>query len=256
MADKNKRDWFATGDSDEEEQGYDSEVEESKGKSFAARSSKRRKLDADDSNSEDDESDDELATRSGTTRKQTGGSGKPGDEDLEVHGTLDGTITTQELEVNPTLKKTKDKAKLAKKLAAAQAKASKTGVIYISRVPPYMKPHTLKNLLKPYAPSGLERVFLTPEDPTVHKSRVKSGGNKKKQFLDGWIEFVSKKEAKLVAETLNGHNIGGKKGSRDGNRRRQRYRLRHEELLSTSLCHLDRSLGHCAHTYAEFLSPL
>jgi ESF2/ABP1 family protein len=41
---------------------------------------------------------------------------------------------------------------------------------------------------------------------------VKSGGNKKKSFTDGWVEFASKREARIAAETLNGNIIGGKKG--------------------------------------------
>jgi ESF2/ABP1 family protein len=76
-----------------------------------------------------------------------------------------------------------------------------------------MKPQTLKHFLAPHAPKGLGRVFLTPEDHASHTRRVKSGGNKKKSFTDGWVEFVSKKEAKLAAETLNGDIIGGKKGN-------------------------------------------
>jgi ESF2/ABP1 family protein len=212
MADTNKRDWFATGDSDEEEQGYDSEAaEESKGKSFAGRSTKRRKLGQDDSEDEDAGSDEEGST-SFETAKESLGKGEGEENEQGKHEDGD-THPTEELAVKPTTITAKEKAKAAKKLANAQAKAQKTGVIYISRVPPFMKPHTLKNLLKPYAPSGLDRIFLTPEEATAHKSRVKSGGNKKKQFLDGWIEFVSKKEAKLAAEALNGKNIGGKKGN-------------------------------------------
>ncbi|KAF2482922.1 hypothetical protein BDY17DRAFT_235168, partial [Neohortaea acidophila] len=87
-----------------------------------------------------------------------------------------------------------------------------SGVLYISRVPPFMKPSTLRNLLTPHAPSGLNRLFLTPEDSTTHASRVRQGGNKKKSYADGWVEFVSKKEAKIAAELLNGGIMGGKKG--------------------------------------------
>lgn len=35
------------------------------------------------------------------------------------------------------------------------------GVVYLSRVPPYMKPHKLKHLLSPYGRIG--RIFLQPE---------------------------------------------------------------------------------------------
>ncbi|QIW99369.1 hypothetical protein AMS68_004887 [Peltaster fructicola] len=74
-----------------------------------------------------------------------------------------------------------------------------------------MKPHTLKHFLAPHAPKGLNRVFLTPEEHSSYLSRKKNGGNKKKSFTDGWVEFVSKTEAKAAAEMLNGNIIGGKK---------------------------------------------
>ena len=76
-----------------------------------------------------------------------------------------------------------------------------------------MKPQTLRHFLTPHASKGIGRIFLTPEDHAAHTRRVKSGGNKKKSFTDGWVEFVSKREAKIAAETLNGNIIGGKKGN-------------------------------------------
>ncbi|KAK5015418.1 RNA-binding ATPase activator esf2 [Cryomyces antarcticus] len=94
----------------------------------------------------------------------------------------------------------------------SQKTARKSGVIYLSRIPPFMKPATLKSLLAPHAPHGLNRIFLTPETPAKHTARVRSGGNKKRSFTDGWVEFLSKKDAKIAAETLNGNIIGGKKG--------------------------------------------
>ncbi len=43
----------------------------------------------------------------------------------------------------------------------AKAKEKTPGVVYLSRVPPYMKPHKLKHLLMPYGRVG--RVYLQPE---------------------------------------------------------------------------------------------
>lgn len=57
------------------------------------------------------------------------------------------------------------------------------------------------------------RIFLKPEDPKIYKSRIKSGGNKKKKFEEGWVEFIDKANAKLAATTLNGNILGGKKRS-------------------------------------------
>lgn len=105
------------------------------------------------------------------------------------------------------------RARSLRKAAQAAARTHKSGVLYISRVPPFMKPTTLTQLLLPHAShGGLGRVFLTPETSEAHARRVRGGGNKKKSFTDGWVEFASKRDARWAAERLNGNLIGGKKG--------------------------------------------
>jgi len=37
---------------------------------------------------------------------------------------------------------------------------------------------------------------------------VKKGGNKRKNFVEGWVEFKDKRIAKKVAAALNGNIIG------------------------------------------------
>ncbi|KHN98096.1 Pre-rRNA-processing protein ESF2 [Metarhizium album ARSEF 1941] len=98
-----------------------------------------------------------------------------------------------------------------KNLVASEEAIRKSGVVYMSRIPPGMKPSALRALLSPYG--KLNRIFLAPEDPTVRARRKRAGGNKRALFTEGWLEFVKKKEAKAACELLNGHNIGGKKGS-------------------------------------------
>ena len=87
---------------------------------------------------------------------------------------------------------------------------SSRGVLYIPRVPPYMHAPKLRHLLSSFGEIG--RIYLTPEDDTDYEKRVKSGGQKKTLYKDGWIEFMNKKVAKRVTESLNGTPIGGKKG--------------------------------------------
>lgn len=209
MTTRKRNEYIAADESEDEDQGYDSELaEESKGKAFAGRSAKRRKVD--DSNSEDEDSEDEQPAKSVKPKKS-----KKADEEPEVPSIpkeSDADRFKLPISIHDDPPEPRKKSKLARKLAKSMEKASKTGVIYVSRVPPFMKPHTLKNLLAPFAPSGLGRIFLTPEDPTSHKSRVKSGGNKKRSFLDGWVEFSDKEEAEIAADTLNTRPIGGKKG--------------------------------------------
>lgn len=87
----------------------------------------------------------------------------------------------------------------------------KSGVVYLSTIPPYMKPVKVKQILERFG--DVNRIYLSPEDPKVYHRRVKSGGNRKKKFTEGWAEFKNKKEAKLAVSALNGNPLGGKKGS-------------------------------------------
>lgn len=96
-------------------------------------------------------------------------------------------------------------------LEKEEKKIKRSGVVYLSSIPPYMKPQKLRHIMSRFGEVG--RLYLKPEDPQRYKSRIKQGGNKKKKFDEGWVEFVNKKEAKLAAETLNGDILGGKKRS-------------------------------------------
>jgi ESF2/ABP1 family protein len=96
-------------------------------------------------------------------------------------------------------------------LAKEQKKIKKTGVCYLSKIPPYMKPAKLRSVLSRFG--KIDRLFLKPEDNSTYTKRVKYGGNKKKNYTAGWVEFINKKDAKLCAGTLNGNKLGGKKSS-------------------------------------------
>ena len=98
-----------------------------------------------------------------------------------------------------------------KNLVSTESAIKKSGVLYVSRIPPFMKPHKLRTLLEPFG--TINRTYLAPEDPASHQRRVRAGGNKKKLFTEGWVEFVDKKDAKKAFELLNARTIGGKKGS-------------------------------------------
>ncbi|KDO23521.1 hypothetical protein SPRG_11443 [Saprolegnia parasitica CBS 223.65] len=99
-------------------------------------------------------------------------------------------------------------APVAKKAKKAK-KETKKGVIYMSRVPPFMKPEKVRHLLSQYG--DIERIYLVEEDKTARKKRLKAGGNKKVNFTEGWIEFSHKSVAKRVAAALNTKPMGGKK---------------------------------------------
>lgn len=85
------------------------------------------------------------------------------------------------------------------------------GIIYLPRLPPFMKAQKLRHLMSEFGEVG--RIYLTPEDASAARKRKKFGGNTGKKFVDGWVEFANKKIAKRVALSLNNTNIGGKKGN-------------------------------------------
>ena len=89
-------------------------------------------------------------------------------------------------------------------------KLQKRGVIYIARIPPKMTPTKIKKLLSEFG--EVTRVYLAEEDPTVRKRRKKEfGGSGGKRYIEGWVEFASKRKAKHVAQSLNNTPISNHK---------------------------------------------
>lgn len=103
------------------------------------------------------------------------------------------------------------KEKRRKKLQEENAKLKKRGVCYLSRVPPHLKPLKLRQILSQHG--EILRIYLAPEDPAIRMRRKRAGGNRGKEFTEGWVEFAKKSVAKRVASMLNGEHMGGKKRS-------------------------------------------
>ncbi|OTB01109.1 hypothetical protein M426DRAFT_323758 [Hypoxylon sp. CI-4A] len=185
---------------DDGSQGYDSEAEQlQKG----GRTAKRRKL------SEDIATDDEA--------EFSAGEGSEGDADIvkEVSEEENGSRAHSD---KPKPKKDVQlelpdvsRPLTKKNLVATEAAIKKSGLVYLSRIPPFMKPSKLRSLLEPYG--KINRIFLTPEDPQDRSRRIRQGGNKKHMYTDGWVEFVNKKDAKTAVDLLNARTIGGKKNT-------------------------------------------
>jgi ESF2/ABP1 family protein len=204
MSLKKKNEFLDVPDSDEEDaQGYDSDDDLKKG----GRVAKRRKI--------DESGDDEVASDA----EREDGDDASGDED-EAEKEEDGPTSDEAAKSKSKKKKKKLKtgkelpevtSGLKKNLIQTEEAIRKSGVVYISRIPPFMKPQKLRSLLEPYG--KINRTFLAPEDPAAHARRVRNGGNKKRLFTEGWVEFVRKKDAKAVCELLNTRIIGGKKGN-------------------------------------------
>ena len=93
----------------------------------------------------------------------------------------------------------------------SKKKSQSPGIVYLSRIPPYMCINKVRHLLSQFG--VVTRIFLQPEDKMTRRRRRKQGGKKKKRFEEGWVEFRNKKVAKGVAACLNSTPIGGKKGN-------------------------------------------
>jgi ESF2/ABP1 family protein len=104
----------------------------------------------------------------------------------------------------------KEHSKAVKNLFKKSIKEKQKGIVYISRVPPYMNPSSLRKLMESRF-KGLERIYLEREKEQTHRDRVKTGGNRKSKYTEGWVEFESKEVAKNCALLLNNKQIGGKK---------------------------------------------
>jgi ESF2/ABP1 family protein len=198
MATRKRNEWLDGDESDEEEQHSASEDES---RSRMLRTTKRQKL-VHTSNSEDeldDLEDDDQGFEEGDVSYDD-------DKPAEL-------ARLEALAANLPTDLKLGSGKLAKPLPLlGKPKKDKSGVIYLSRVPPFMKPAVLRSLLTPYGAIG--RIFLTPESSTQRQQRLKTGGTRRKLFLDGWVEFLQKKDAKFVAQSLNAQTMGGKKRSR------------------------------------------
>ncbi|CAM6090450.1 unnamed protein product [Calypogeia fissa] len=117
-----------------------------------------------------------------------------------------GRETTAEVLLEESVQVTK---KTKKKLVPV--KKGKTGVCYLSRIPPHLKPLKLRFLLSQFA--EVSRVYLVPEDAAARIRRKRAGGNSGKNFTEGWVEFVHKRDAKKVAAALNGEPMDQRKRS-------------------------------------------
>ncbi|KAL4903248.1 hypothetical protein BDW74DRAFT_53600 [Aspergillus multicolor] len=206
---------IVSSDDEDNDAGYDSEAaEETKGRTVKRRKTQSRKGEP-DSGSEDDgsdvsggeESSDEETggvRLSSKKREQRGESGNESDDNDNEEGLY--------LDVSAEVEKAQSKktSKSLDKLKTKPAKKNKTGVVYFSSLPPYLKPFALKSLLETRGFEPITKVFLTPAVKAPSAPRRRS--NKRKTYTDGWVEFASKKTAKICAETLNATIVGGRKG--------------------------------------------
>jgi ESF2/ABP1 family protein len=203
----------------DEESEYDSEEIEEQGKGFSrskinrAGSDDESEVESEAESSDEDEDEKNAVESDASGQEALGGA----DEDSEAEGDEDQDDEEEEKDERfaafdespePTKKSGKKKVKplTPEELEKFQKDINKTGVVYLARIPPFMKPVKIKQLLSRYAEIG--RVYLAPEDAKISARRRKYAKNNKQNFTEGWVEFKDKKKAKAVAAMLNTQQIG------------------------------------------------
>ncbi|KAL9559420.1 hypothetical protein MBANPS3_000435 [Mucor bainieri] len=205
-----KQDLFGLNNDSEEEEN---ELEDSR---FSAARLQKQALDSDDDDSDDSDNDDNHDAKDTADTKLKAQQDDAGalsdsssDDDLENEEGFDA----------PEEGGRKHKKKMSKKLKKLtpeelekfEKARKRTGVCYLSRIPPFMRPKKVRSLLAKHAEIG--RIFLVPEDAKIAARRKKYTKNKRANFVEGWVEFKDKKRAKALAEYLNTRPMGGKRTS-------------------------------------------
>jgi ESF2/ABP1 family protein len=198
----------------ENDRGYDSEAaEQSKGRKSihnSERAPKRRKVSDAEYVSD---ADDGFPAINGVASIPTSHSPSSSIA-IEVRTSatdkLPNTTTT-----SPTITTNSHEPTATSRPKETSKKTTKPGVIYLSSLPPYLRPSALRNLLTQRGFDPVTRLFLAPASKPTRGSKSKSTStksSKRQLYTEGWIEFASKSTAKRCAETLNAAPVGGKKG--------------------------------------------
>jgi len=119
----------------------------------------------------------------------------------------EGSEEEEEDEIEPPKKRKLESSR--KRLGdseALQEKKKKPGVIYLSSVPDGMNVTQTTAFFSEFGRVG--RVFLQPDKTDKQKGKFN------RVFSEGWVEFASKKVARMAAERLNCQPVGGKRKSK------------------------------------------
>jgi len=146
-----------------------------------------------------------------TDDEERSGSGSSSHSDTNHAGEIDDMMDSEGY-ASPAHSEKIVKPLTPEALAAFNTVQARSGVIYISRIPPGMQPAKVRHLLSQYGEVG--RVYLQQEDAKTAYLRRKHTTTKKPHFIEGWVEFKDKRVARSVAGMLNAQPVGGKKGTR------------------------------------------
>ncbi|KAL7571133.1 hypothetical protein ACA910_014738 [Epithemia clementina (nom. ined.)] len=232
------------GDDKEEDESSDSEEEEEEEEDVEDRNKKNNAAlveedqeEKEDEGEEEEEGDEEQgedeadddAEEDGEEVKMKDNDGVS-DDHLKSEATAKGASFADDKKEQSKGHKTKGRP--VHKLSLTQthdfnAQLKRRGVVYVARIPPRMTPTKMKRLLQEELITSIDttsggkksnnkveitRIYLVPEDASVRKRRRQEhGGNGSKRFVEGWIEFASKRVAKQVAAALHNTPISNHK---------------------------------------------
>ncbi|KAI3330890.1 hypothetical protein F4824DRAFT_477444 [Ustulina deusta] len=189
---------------DDGSQGYDSEAEQPR-----KGTSKRRKLNQDDGTGEDEPLSADEVLGEEEEEEEVEEESVHEDDDNKPEQTPDHREKSTEKgkSISKGSSKLPDipRPLTKKNLVATEKAVKRSGVIYISRIPPFMKPGTVRSIFERFG--KINRIYLAPEDAQVRARRLQQGQNRKKNFNEGWLEFMKKSDAKAAVELLNGTTL-------------------------------------------------
>ena len=105
-------------------------------------------------------------------------------ENEEENDIDDEELDGEDTEEKPTSKNNKNKTQLRKDAQEYSKNLEKRGVVYMSRIPPGMKPNKARTLFEQFG--DVTRIYLQEEDASQRQQRKNGGGNGSKQFKEGW----------------------------------------------------------------------
>ncbi|XP_055329676.1 activator of basal transcription 1-like [Paramacrobiotus metropolitanus] len=126
----------------------------------------------------------------------------------ESGGMEDSDAALSEQEENPASLLSREELKESAR--QLERKVRRSGVIYLSTIPPGMNVAKLREILSQYGDIG--RIYLEVDSKgTSQKKKRKLPEKYGQKYVEGWVEFSSKRIARTIAESLNNQPVGGKR---------------------------------------------
>ena len=195
-------------ESSESEEESDSEEEE--GQEQESDSEEEERQDQESGSEEEEEQEQESDSEEEEGQEQESDSEEEERQDQESDSEEEEgqeQESDSEEDTLPSMVLEKKKPLSNAQIAELNNKIKKTGVVYLSTIPPGMNWSQVIQHLKVFG--EINRSHLRKEDASASQRR-KGHDN----FTEGWVEFVNRKDAKMCVSQLNGRIVGGKKSGK------------------------------------------